>query len=151
MDRAALVVATAALIASATALWTRPSPAPCPCAEQPAHRVLDPSTAAADAPQIRRLRDRVDALEAKVAARARKPPRSAPEAESVDPDPAAPDGPTIVEVRAPHPAVTVTAGDGGALAARNVDPALTGQVMFVELRTADGRVLRRPITVPPPD
>lgn len=140
MARAALGVAVVALLVAGAA-WLRPAAAPCRCDEAAA------------------LAARVAALEAERAGRVAVMP-SVPSVPSDVPSvpsgvPSVPSAPAaagdaVVEVRAPHPAVAVMAGPGDALAVTNRDPALTGQVMTVELRTASGAVVERRVTVPAP-
>lgn len=147
--RLALALSAAALALSAAAFFTRPAPAPCVCAEMPpadgiADTIPAPKPDAIDpiddAGAIHAIDD-IAHLSARVAAlEARSPP---PEKPSQPP-------PTIVEVRPPHPALTVTAAANGSLAVENTDPALAGQVMTVEVVTADGAVERRRVTVPAP-
>lgn len=147
MARAALILAALALGVSVVGALDRRPAAPSTAAPTP----VDAEAAA--------LRARVAALEARVAALGRAP--AAPAVASAAPAPiaraAAPDDgsarrraeqPVVVEVRAPHPAVTVTAQPDGALAVVNTDPALAGQVMTVQLRAAGGEVVERRITVP---
>ena len=145
----ALVAALAALVWAAVLHWRTPHGAPCNCGAVASSAAAAPPTPLSQAVgplavQMTSLERRIDKLESVAgdagfvaspdggAARALEPTR-------------------FVSLVSPSSAVRVEQVEGGAFAAHNTDPKLTGTTLVVEGRRADGTVEKISITVPPPE
>lgn len=73
------------------------------------------------------------------------------ESESAPPTTSIDEPQRYAELISPEPGVTVMQGENGAVFAINSDPALTGKVIEIEVRRADGSVGAMTIMVPEPD
>ena len=106
------------------------------------------STRTAKITALRAIEDRVTALEqrqSEIGAGAEESNESVSAAAFID-EPS-----RYVEFLSPEPAVVVKQGKDGAVFAINSDPGLTGKVIEIEVRRADGGVDTMTISVPKPD
>ncbi|MBL9101232.1 MAG: hypothetical protein JNL82_09750 [Myxococcales bacterium] len=93
---------------------------------------------------------RLARLEANTARPAAPTPASTSPRATDDPAVMADGTPRFTAIEAPSRAIEVRQSPGGSLTVENHDPALTGQLMIVKGRTADGRVEDVAVTIPPP-
>jgi hypothetical protein len=144
---AAFVVATVALVWVAVLSFRSPPPCACPSPSGSVapSSVMVPTITTAASLRIAALEQRLARLES----RGVDGGAAAPSTTTSDPgdDPGVP---RFVSLRSPSPSVKVEEQDDGALSARNDDPKLTGKVVMIEARRADGTIERIPITVPAP-
>ena len=104
--------------------------------------------AAAQLAVLKAIEDRISALEqqqSEASAGAKESNESVSAAAFID-EPS-----RYVEFLSPEPAVVVKQGKDGAVFAINSDPGLTGKVIEIEVRRADGSVDTMTISVPKPD
>ncbi len=139
----ALGVAGAALVlslrtpAAAPAPVAPAAPAACECAPDPQ---VERRIAALQARVVRAER-RAEAVERQTAEVAEQAAKTEPK-----PEPA-----RYEHFEVPHAGVTVSQSEGGALAVRNTDPALTGRIIEVQATDQRGAEVPLTLTIPPPE